>query len=645
MTLDRKATRPVPDGLPRIDEATERRHAMAELAGNRPLRKVYSNEEELTYGAGQPSNFTKGLPHDAFGLVDRAEYTAFVNDLSQGNPKMDGATKVPGRNWESPLAGHYFEIEGPDPAQFTMAPAPKMGGSELCFEMASVYVMALLRDVPFVHLSDPAFATPLTYPEGHLKAGTTATMQDIVDELRKLSWADPDRKTFGFRPAGLTAHEKRRRAALWDQDTGKLEVSTLFRGSTAGSKSGPYLSQFLLLGTRDRAGNTGNITDGVITYGAQTIDQRVAQNTPGNDFMCNWQDWLDVQNAADAQFGAVDWTGDDVLMATPRDLATYVHFDQLYQAYLNAGMMMDIQGAKVDEGTPIVQTRSSNSQGFATWGGPHMLSLVTEVATRALRAVRRQKFQIHRRARPEVMAARLTQVQAGATGSMDPAAVAKLQSMLAELGADDPTDDTRPGVLLYWINQCNGGSVTIDGTEHADANFLLPMAFAEGSPMHPAYGAGHATVAGACVTILKAFYDAGVKMKDLFGLDDYYQANAAGTGLDPAGPMPDDALASDELDKLAANISIGRNWAGVHYYTDYYDSIRLGERIAAGILQEQMLTYNEPVELSFRDFDGEMVEIKYDPDTSNTPELHYHGGGDWWLRPVEGFYQTHIAGY
>ena len=25
--------------------------------------------------------------------------------------------------------------------------------------------------------------------------------------------------------------------------------------------------------------------------------------------------------------------------------------------------------------------------------------------------------------------------------------------------------------------------------------------------MHPAYGAGHATVAGACVTILKAFFD------------------------------------------------------------------------------------------------------------------------------------------
>lgn len=35
------------------------------------------------------------------------------------------------------------------------------------------------------------------------------------------------------------------------------------------------------------------------------------------------------------------------------------------------------------------------------------------------------------------------------------------------------------------------------------------MAFQEGSPMHPSYGAGHATVAGACVTILRPFFDTG----------------------------------------------------------------------------------------------------------------------------------------
>jgi hypothetical protein len=37
--------------------------------------------------------------------------------------------------------------------------------------------------------------------------------------------------------------------------------------------------------------------------------------------------------------------------------------------------------------------------------------------------------------------------------------------------------------------------------------YLLPMAFPESSPTHLSYPAGHATVAGACVTVLKAWFN------------------------------------------------------------------------------------------------------------------------------------------
>ena len=37
-----------------------------------------------------------------------------------------------------------------------------------------------------------------------------------------------------------------------------------------------------------------------------------------------------------------------------------------------------------------------------------------------------------------------------------------------------------------------------------NGTYLLPAAFPEGSPTHPAYGAGHATVAGACVSQYRA---------------------------------------------------------------------------------------------------------------------------------------------
>jgi hypothetical protein len=65
-----------------------------------------------------------------------------------------------------------------------------------------------------------------------------------------------------------------------------------------------------------------------------------------------------------------------------------------------------------------------------------------------------------------------------------------------------------------------------------------------------------------------------------------------------------------ELNKLAANISIGRNMAGVHYFSDYYDSLRMGEQIALWILEEQALCYpTDPFVLSVPTFDGTLHRI------------------------------------
>ena len=52
--------------------------------------------------------------------------------------------------------------------------------------------------------------------------------------------------------------------------------------------------------------------------------------------------------------------------------------------------------------------------------------------------------------------------------------------------------------------------------------------------------------------------------------------------------------------------------AGVHYFSDYIDSIRLGELVALGILEEQALMYNSqqfPFSMTVPLFDGGTVEI------------------------------------
>ncbi|MGH2707615.1 MAG: phosphoesterase, partial [Actinomycetota bacterium] len=65
----------------------------------------------------------------------------------------------------------------------------------------------------------------------------------------------------------------------------------------------------------------------------------------------------------------------------------------------------------------------------------------------------------------------------------------------------------------------------------------------------------------------------------------------------------------EELNKLAANIAIGRNGAGVHWRSDYTESVKLGEQIAIGILQEQKATYLEDHHLSLTKFDGTAIII------------------------------------
>ena len=135
-------------------------------------------------------------------------------------------------------------------------------------------------------------------------------------------------------------------------------------------------------------------------------------------------------------------------------------------------------------------------------------------------------------------------------------------------------------------------------------SLLLPMAFPEGSPTHPSYTAGHATVAGACVTILKALFDTENRP-----IPHPVVPTADGSALVPyTGPA---LTLEGELNKLASNIATGRNIAGVHWRSDAYDSLRIGQQVAIGILQEQSKIHNEanPYYI-FRGFDGERVVVR-----------------------------------
>ncbi len=339
---------------------------------------------------------------------------------------------------------------------------------------------------------------------------------------------------------------------------GVVTAQTLFRDTFPGCTVGPYLSQFFWLDQ---------------PFGAQDINPRIHTAAPGIDYMTNVPEYLDRQNGINPVNGNVP--GGLVYMRNGRDLGQWVHIDVLFQGYFQAFLTMAGMGVPANPGNPY--NGSATQIGFGTFGGPYFAATVCEVATRALRAVWFQKWFVHRRLRPEVFAAR---VHFKVTGQ-------------------------RPAYPIH-SDVLNSAGLAQAFTNNGTG--LLPMAFPEGSPTHPAYGAGHATVAGACVTVLKALFDCEHPCTDFFTpvepLDD-------GSALVPypGGDVGQMTIAG-ELNKIASNVATGRNTAGVHWRTDGTESLLLGEKVAIGILRDQRLTYTTPFGgYTFTKFDGTQVTV------------------------------------
>ena len=342
---------------------------------------------------------------------------------------------------------------------------------------------------------------------------------------------------------------------------GAVTTATLFRGLTPGDLSGPYLSQFFYQDCN---------------FGANKVEQKITTTMPGLDYMTDFDTWLAVQRGVSQPANTFDPA--PRYMRNGRDIGQWVHIDVLFQAYFQAFLVLAGAGAPFDDGNPY--NGNPSQMGFGTFGGPHIATLLCEVSTRALKAVWFQKWFVHRRLRPEAQAARVH------------------RTLFA--GAGYPV---HPEILTSFSDSNRLGGFMPAG------NALLPMAFPEGSPTHPAYGAGHATVAGACVTILKAWFNETTRLADI-GLAPV-QPTDDGLALVPyAGADAGDLTVGGELNKIASNVALGRNTAGVHWRSDANESLKLGEQIAIGILRDQRACYNEVFDgFSLTKFDGTTISV------------------------------------
>lgn len=333
------------------------------------------------------------------------------------------------------------------------------------------------------------------------------------------------------------------------------EARQLFRGETYGDLVGPYISQFLTL---------------PVPFGAGTITQMYRVPQPGDDYMTDYTGWLRCQNGA-LPTSPNQYDPQPRYLRNGRDLGEYVHLDFSYQAFLNAALILNSYGrTALSPANPYRST--ANQGGFATFGAPDILSLVAQVANLALKAAWAQKWLLHRRIRPETFAGRAQQQWLNG----------------APYGIHEQLQQAQAPQRIFsqW------------------GNYLLPQAYPEGCPTHPAYPSGHAAIAGACVTVLKAFYD-----------ETYIIPNAQladRTGLKLLRYKNNEALTvGNELNKLGANIALGRNFAGVHWRSDGIQGLLLGEQVALGLLQDVVFTYPEAGGgFQLTRFDRSVVTIK-----------------------------------
>ncbi len=510
-------------------EASERiRTRAAEAHENKPAPAHSNNGDDKRYAAQHYyASFSKGLQHDpATGEVVDASYRSLLAALESGRPSdfeeiIVGLPPADSIKLTDPQAGLAFDLEGIDGHQVTMPPCYAFRSKGAIGEIAENYWLALCRDVPFIdYASDPLIA------------------QAAADLSRYAQFDGP-------------------------KQGGSVTPATIFRDRTPGALAGPYLSQFM-------------VHD--VPYGAQLTSARVAFGLPATaNYMTDEASWLAAQNGAKPALAPAPLP-DPRLLHDGRGLGNYVHIDELFQAYLNACLLLITSkarggfGASPSDDNPY--KHSMTQVGFGTLGEPNFKVLVAEVATWALKVVWFQKWYVHRRLRPEVYAGRIHWHLKGTRSyEFDAAEFAKLQT----------------GPLAH---------PTIAAAQH-----FLPMAFPEGSPTHPAYGAGHATVAAACVTVLKALFKTDVTLASL-GIP-VMQPNAGGTTLVPYTGADRDALTVEgELNKLAATVGIARNFAGVHWRSDYTASVKLGEEVAYYFLQDTVQTYNEDIAFSWREMDG-----------------------------------------
>ena len=324
-----------------------------------------------------------------------------------------------------------------------------------------------------------------------------------------------------------------------------------------GITTGPYISQFVFLDT---------------PYGASAIPALLGTPLPGSDFLGHYDEWLATQNGQ-APIHQLRFDPRRRYLHTGRDLAEFARgVSGLWSALqlLSTAPSLDPLriggiGAPLNPRNPYLCKFSTSTAAdcFQSW-----LPLGN---TRETRSTHWLKWFVHRTPRPEAYG-----------------------GLIHNLLVNKVGQPIHPDVL---------NTEALARSHRRFGSHLLTSAYPEGAPNHGAYPGSAASSAAVQATLLKAFFDEDAPFPNPVQPD----PNNPTKLIPYTGPA---LTIGGELNKLATNIGMGRNWAGIHWRSDTAASLPLAEDIAIAMLRDERLTFREPFDgFSFTRFDGSRVKI------------------------------------
>ena len=522
----------------------------------------YENEEDTKYKLYSYNGlFHKGLIHKTTNghIDDPADYELMRNSIIDNNQTALATVPLAQDNQfklVNPLASKSTVIIGVPQCGLDFMKPPSMSSHTSGAEMVELYCHVLSRDIPFIDYDTEAIIMPSIL--SHMNNS------NVIGNLGN------------YNLAGNPFTRK-----------------SIFRGLSDSEQFGPYISQLLFLN---------------VPLGATSIEQKYSRFTSpltavGRvEWGVDYNEVIKMQNIDIGSLPPINQA--DKLVGyfnNGRALAECVHSDPPFQWYINAAMILSSLGAEQNPGFPSYPNQSPFVTGT---GGASIQGMIGIVAQEALKHSWYWKWDAFRRLRPEVFG----------------------------LWIDNIKNNRALNNGNYEISNCIlDNPVLNDIKSYINTNFgisdsyTLPQAYREGSPLHPAYPAGHATISGACATVLKIFFDADKSWNSLPGV----QSNLLSGGV--SHPVLSDALGNNlvqysesdigsmtiegEINKLASNIAIGRDWAGVHYRSDSVQGMILGEEIAINVVRDTLSTVVEnnldgtPPKFTFRRFNGTLETI------------------------------------